>query len=63
MPGKQRVVVRRENPGVEVDVTEEIVQMIKDVAALKVSVTRLWQVVLGGMTGGFGLITALIVVL
>ena len=63
MPGKHRIIVKRDNPGLEIDVTDQVLQMFKDVAGLQTSVALLWKVVLGGMTGGFGLITALIVIL
>jgi len=63
MPGDVRITIKRDNPGLEIDVTDQVLQMFKDVAALQASVTLLWKVVLVGMAGGFGLITSLIVVL
>ena len=59
-----RVKVRRSNPSLEIEVDDELVlKLFTDMALCKNSLNLLWKVVLGGMTGGFGLITALIVIL
>ena len=59
------LIVRRKNPGdlkIKID-DEAVLQLFTDMAMCKNSLGLLWKVVLGGMAGGFGLITALIVIL
>lgn len=59
------LIVKNKNPGelkIKID-DEALLQLFTDMALCKNSLGLLWKVVLGGMTGGFGLITALIVLL